>query len=64
MMLTNNICDDETPTAFKFETSQLELSIKARNYLIIFSVPSNQFMPRSLRQQLSSPAKLKLIIYF
>ena len=45
MMLTNNICDDETPTAFKFETSQLELSIKARNYLIIFIVPSNQFMP-------------------
>ena len=35
MMLTKNICDDETPTAFKFETSQLELSIKTRNYLII-----------------------------
>ena len=50
MMITKNICDDETPTALKFETSQLELSIKTRNYLIIFSVPSNQFMPSSLRQ--------------
>jgi len=55
MMLTKNIYDDETPTAFKFEISQLELSIKTRNYLIIFSVPSNQFMPSCLRQQLSSP---------
>ena len=34
MMLTKNICDDETPTAFKCETNQLELSINKRNYLI------------------------------
>jgi hypothetical protein len=27
-MPTKNICDDETPTAFKFELSRLELSIK------------------------------------
>ena len=26
-----NICDDETPTALKFEISLLELSIKTRN---------------------------------
>ena len=59
MMLTKNICDDETTAAFKFEMSQLELSIKTRKYLISFSVPSNQFMPSFLRQQLSSPAKLR-----
>ena len=34
-----NICDDETPTAFKLETSQLELIIKTRKYIIIFNVP-------------------------
>ena len=60
MMLTTNICDDKTPTALKFETSQLE----SRNYVIIFNVPANQFMPNCLRQQLSSPAKLQLIIYY
>ena len=64
MMLTKNISDDETPTAIEFEMSQLELSIKTRNYLIIFSVPSNQYMPSCLRQKLSSPAKLQLIIYY